>query len=395
MGIKFGYQCHDCGKKYTITADRMLCTDCGQKQIVGQPMAGILEVTLAGTLAKNFSLFDLLPVAAAYFPAIPVGQTPLWQHEKVRKQLGVDFFAVKNEGSNPTGSLKDRASWLVSAFARQYNISRIALASTGNAGSSMAGIGASAEQKVQLFLPQHVPPAKMVQALQYGAEVYLVQGNYDRAFALSLEYTQSVTGVLNRNTGYNPMTIEGKKTVSIELYQSLGQVPDYVFVPTGDGVILAGVYKGFRDLMQLGITSKIPIIVAVQANRSNAIARAFSHGVFDYQSSQTVADSISVDVPSNGQLAVKLLKKYNGYCVTVSDEAILAAQRDLSSQMGLFVEPAGAAAYAGCQKIKEQLESNAKVVVLTTGNGLKDVASASKIINKPTHVINSIAEIGL
>ena len=153
---------------------------------------------------------------------------------------------------------------LVPAFARKHGIREVVVASTGNAGSSMSGVGAAAGLKVKLFLPQTAPPAKMIQALQYGADVIMAEKNYDQAFALSLEYSYSYGG-LNRNTAYNPLTIEGKKTVSIEMWQQLGICPDRVYVSVGDGVILSGVYKGFRDLHQLGLIDKVPVIVGVQA----------------------------------------------------------------------------------------------------------------------------------
>ena len=164
---------------------------------------------------------------------------------------------MKDDGVNPTGSLKDRASFLVSAFAAKFGMREIVLASTGNAGSSMAGVGAAAGQQVTLFLPKAAPKAKLIQALQYGAKVFRVDGTYDDAYELSLAYTAKFGG-LSRNTAYNPMTIEGKKTVSLEVFRQLGQIPDHLFVSVGDGCILSGVYKGFRDLRQLGMTIACP-----------------------------------------------------------------------------------------------------------------------------------------
>ena len=179
------------------------------------------------------------------------------------------------------------------------------------------------------------------------------------------------------------------------MWQQLGSCPDRVYVSVGDGVILSGVYKGFRDLHQLGLIDKVPVIVGVQAEGSDAITRALETGQFDVKASKTIADSISVDVPSNGYLAVKNLKTYQGCCVTVSDDEILKAQHELSSTAGVFAEPASATAYAGFLKEKSNLDPKTVCVLLLTGNGLKDVTAASNIINIPKHPINSLDELNL
>ena len=375
----------------------MLCPECSSTHKSGQPLNGVLEVELSGTLESNDPL-EFLPVEGQYFPAIPVGNTPLWQPENLQKKYGFPELYLKDDGVNPTGSLKDRASFLVAAFARKHGIREVVVASTGNAGSSMAGVGAAAGLKVKLFLPKTAPQAKMIQALQYGADLVLADKNYDQAFSLSLEYSKR-RGGMNRNTAYNPMTIEGKKTVSIEIFKQLKKAPDHVFVSVGDGVIMSGVYKGFRDLLQLGRIDKIPVVHAVQASGSDAICRAMESGDFDGQAespvraAKTVADSISVDTPSNGHLALKNLKAFGGHCFRVTDEEILSAQKELSSTCGLFSEPAAATAYAGFLKQKAALDSNETCVVLLTGNGLKDINSATAKIVVPEKSINSLDEL--
>jgi len=390
--FNFHYQCSQCGREYEITPEMMLCPECNQAQKPDEPLRGILEVVIDGHFHHQPKMSDLLPVAADYFPNIPVGNTPLWKPANLNQELGFPDLFIKDDTHNLTGSLKDRASYLVAAFAKRENVNAIALASTGNAASSMAGIGAAAGLDITIFLPETAPKAKMVQSLQYGAKVIPVAGTYDKAFDLSLEYSRK-HNILSRNTAFNPLTIEGKKTVSLEIYHQLERVPDYLFVPTGDGVILGGVYKGFRDLMQLGISDRIPTVIAVQAEGSNAIARAFESGSFTAIDAHTVADSISVGIPRNGYYALKQLKQYNGKCVTVTDEAILAAQKELSAKAGLFAEPAAAASYAGFLKMKDEIENDATVVLLVTGNGLKDIDSAMTTIEFPSRSITSLEEL--
>ena len=390
--MKYNYICTECGRQFDINSKLMVCPDCSSMQKADEPVRGILEVQLDGHMDQQFSVFDLLPIEKEYFPSVPVGNTPLWEPANIRDKTGFDHLYIKDDGVNPTFSFKDRASFLVSAFAKKHGINEIVLASTGNAGSSMAGIGAAAGQNITIFLPETAPEAKIVQALQYGANVYKVKGTYDQAYDLSLEYSR-IKGGMNRNTAYNPMTIEGKKTVSLEIFQQLNRAPDYVFVSTGDGCIVAGVLKGFKDLLSLGIIDKVPVIYSVQAKTSDALYRAWDSGVFSNISTHTVADSICVDIPRNGYHARKLLKDYNGRIIRVTDKAILAAQHELASSSGIFTEPAGAAAYAGFIQEQDQLECEAQVVIITTGNGLKDVASALKGVKAPDKSIKSIQDI--
>ena len=209
----------------------------------------------------------------------------------------------------------------------------------------------------------------------------------DKAYDLSLEYTKTHGG-LNRNTAYNPLTIEGKKTAALEIYKQLGAAqlgiaPDWLFVSVGDGVIIGGLYKGFQDLLHFGLIDSMPIIYAVQAAGSNAISHAFRNGEFrESYSSNTVADSISVDIPRNGYYALKYLNKYDGRCVEVTDDEILSAQRELASTTGLFAEPAASASLAGFFKEKNSIPHDNTVVILVTGNGLKDIDAAKKGLSR-------------
>lgn len=390
--MKFTYKCTDCGSTFEIKPELTVCPACATKQEPETPLTGVLEVVLEGQAPEDWEVMDLLPVPEEFFPPAPVGDTPLWEPRNLRREYGAPNLYIKDDGANPTSSFKDRASYLVSAFARQHGIEDIVLASTGNAGSSMAGIGAAAGQRVTLFLPEAAPPAKIIQALQYGARVFKVRGNYDFAYALSQEYSKAHGG-MNRNTAYNPMTMEGKKTVSLEIFRQLGRVPDHVFVPTGDGCIIGGVFKGFLDLKRLDITDRMPTIWCVQSDKSDAINRALENGKFEKISSSTLADSISVDVPANGRPVLRWMKEHGGRAVTVEDASIPRAQAKLSSSTGLFTEPAGATAFAGFLAVKDQLPKDDTFIVLATGNGLKDTNTAMKGVNAPDVVIESLNDI--
>ena len=384
MNMKWFYRCPSCGATYDIVPGRYLCDICAQTQQAERPLAGVLEVEWDGEVAANAIP---LPVAASWFPPIPVGNTPLWAPTRLRAQFNAPGLWLKDDSCNPSGSFKDRASYLVAAFAKQHGVQEIVLASTGNAASSMAAVGAAAGLRVKVFLPAAAPVAKRIQVLQYGAELVSVDGNYDTAYDLSLDYSQR-TGALSRNTAYNPLTIEGKKTVAYEIVDDLAKAgadaPDHVFVPVGDGVIIAGVYRGFENLLRLGRLQKMPTVWACQAEGSSAIARALNSPHSDSDpfgpsvAATTLADSISVDVPRNGLHALAKLRKHDGRAVVISDSEILAAQKTLAAGSGLFGEPSSCAAFAGWLKVRDTLPPDTNSVVMITGSGLKDIASAAR-----------------
>jgi threonine synthase len=318
-----------------------------------------------------------------------VGGTPLWRPDRLRRHLGLPGLFLKDDAREPSGSFKDRASYLVAAFACKHGIKEIALASTGNAASSMACIGAAAGIKVKVFIPKSAPIAKRIQVLQYGADLVEIDGSYDLCFDTSLEYSAR-TGTLSRNTAYNPLTIEGKKTVSFEIARDLAAAAEgpveHVFVPTGDGVILAGVIRGFEDLFAMGEITSMPMFWAAQAEGSMAIARALARKAgsgddfADAVASSTLADSIAVDAPRNGPFLLAKMRTYGGRAVTVDDGEILEAQRLGSSLAGFFAEPSSATALAGLIKLKAQLGSKSKIAVLLTGSGLKDIRNAARAV---------------
>ena len=375
--MNWSYRCPSCGATYAIEPGRYLCDPCSSRNAPGMPLGGVLECAFDG-IAEPGSV--PLPVEAEFFPPIPVGDTPLWAPARLRKELDFPGLWLKDDTCEPSGSYKDRASYLVAAFANKHGIAEVALASTGNAASSMACVGAAAGLKVTVFLPKSAPVAKRIQVLQYGAELREIDGSYDLAFDACLEYTDR-TGVLSRNTAYNPLTIEGKKTASFEMARSLKAAGwrgrDHVFVPTGDGVIVAGVIRGFEDLLRLGEIARMPKVWAAQAEGSSAIARALETGAFEFRPSSTLADSISVDAPRNGIFALDRLRRHEGSGIVVSDEEILEAQWLASSRSGLFSEPSSACAFAGFLKARPSLGKDEVAVVMHTGSGLKDIKSAA------------------
>ncbi|HVB73049.1 MAG TPA: threonine synthase [Ktedonobacteraceae bacterium] len=375
-------QCVLCGAIYDPAEVTYTCPTCG-------PL-GVLEVhydyeQVSQHISRTTLIADrdttmwryraLLPISYSHktIPPLAIGGTPLYPVGRLRTRLGMPNLWLKDDSRNPSASLKDRASIIAVMRAGGKTV---ACASTGNAASSLAVLAAASGLPCYIFVPHNAPRAKIVQLLMCGATVFAVQGSYDDAFDLCIEACNTF-GWYNRNTGYNPYLVEGKKTVGLEIAEQLGwQVPDSVLVPTGDGCIISGVYRGFEDLLHLGMIERMPRMIAVQAAGSPAITRALEgDGVVRQYPAQTIADGISVGLPRNGAMAVKHIRASGGCGVTVSDEQILSAEKELARQTGVFAEPSGAASYAGLLRLLDEgkIARDERVVLLVTGSGLKSI----------------------
>ncbi len=394
---KFVYQCIHCDFEVDDQSGvQYLCPQCSKDNAPDKPPAGALRVVydyhalrrkIKGfkELKQNRYL-DLFPVKSMEsFPILRVGNTPMYRYAS---NENTDFpfnLFLKDDSQNPTFSYKDRASALVSAYARENGLNTIVAASTGNAGSSMAGICAAQRQKAVIMVPESAPVAKISQVLMYGATLVPVKGTYDDAFELSLKATEAF-GWYNRNTGFNPLTIEGKKSAAFEIYEQMnGTIPDRIFVPVGDGVIISGVYKGFEDLLLLGLIDHMPTIVAVQSAQSANLVNNLHTNDFKAEGSTTIADSISVDIPRNFYMARNFIRKYKGIGITVDDTEILQASARLARNYGIFAEPAASAAYAGLCALHQsgKINEGSNNVVMLTGSGLKDLKSIQRLLRIP------------
>jgi threonine synthase len=347
----------------------------------------------------------LMPLAHdAPTPPLMVGDTPLYRADSVAREVGVKEVWIKDDGRNPTASLKDRASALIVAKARAEGRQMITTASTGNAAAALAGLAASVQMPTVIFVPASAPVAKITQLMVYGAHVLLVDGTYDDAFELCLKATQQY-GWYCRNTGYNPYTAEGKKTVSYEICEQLAaepgrfSAPDVILVSVGDGNIISGVHKGLKDLLALGWIDRMPRLIGVQAEGSAAMYAAWAAGIDPAAmkpiDARTIADSISAGLPRDRVKAMNAVKETDGVYLTVSDDEIIAAIPRLAQATGVFAEPAASAAYAGLLRSGAAglLDSHERVVVLSTGNGLKDIASAQKSVGRPPTVAPRLEEV--
>lgn len=393
MAIVKELRCPLCDRAYALDAVQYTCPACGEVgtlDVLYDYAALKTTIDRAAIAAGPNSMWrykPLLPLeSASTVPPLRVGWTPFYDAPRVAAELDVAQVWLKDDGQNPTGSFKDRASAMVVARAMELGIETISTASTGNAAAALAGVCASVGKTPIIFVPASAPEAKIAQLLVYGATVLLVNGTYDQAFDLCTQMCLS-EGWYCRNTAMNPFTAEGKKTAAYEIAEQLGwNVPDVVVVSVGDGNIIAGVYKGFYDLHQLGWIDRMPRLIGVQAAGSAALYHAWKDGTRagDMQpiDAQTLADSISAGLPRDRAKGLRAVRQTQGAYVSVTDEAILASIPRLARLSGVFAEPACAAAFAGAEQARREghILPTETVALLLTGNGLKDIRRAQQSV---------------
>jgi threonine synthase len=397
-------KCLVCGKEYRPEEVEYVCPDHGNEGILDicydyDRMATRISREILSE-NKNYSIWrykPMLPVLPdAEVPPLAIGWTPMYQASRLAKQLGLKHLLIKDDGRLPTASFKDRASAIAVVKGREKQAEIITTASTGNAAAALSGICASVGQANVIFVPASAPPAKIAQLLVYNSTVMLVNGTYDDAFELCLQAAAEY-GWYNRNTGYNPYMTEGKKTAAYEICEQLDwQAPDVIFVSVGDGCIIGGLHKGLLDLLALGWIDRMPRLIGVQAEGSNFMFEAWKNGedilTKPPVAGITVADSISAGLPRDRIKALAAVTKTNGAYVCVSDDEILAAIPKLARGSGVFAEPAGAAAYAGLVRAIDEglVQREETIVVLNTGNGLKDIQSTMTAVEmagvRPYHI---------
>ncbi len=397
MDHVLGFKCMLCGATYALDEIDYVCPlhgDAGivdvqydYKRIRGRVKRASLA---AGDKAGMWRYKPLLPVAPdAPLPPLRVGWTPLYAAPRLAAPLQLQHLWIKDDGLNPTASFKDRASALAVVKAQEIGAMTVTTASTGNAAAALAGLAASVGLAAVIFVPKAAPPAKIAQHLIYGARVLLVDGSYDDAFDLTLQVAREF-GWYNRNTAYNPFMTEGKKTAAYEICEQLDwQAPDRIFVPVGDGCILGGIHKGLKDILALGWIDRMPKLMGIQSEGSAVLVDAFERDLDACQvtpgAADTVADSISASLPRDRAKALAAVRETRGRFLSVSDTEILAAIPTVAQKTGVFCEPAAAAAYAGLAKAVTQglVDAEERVVLLLTGSGLKDVASAMRTVTAP------------
>jgi len=354
------FYCPKCGKKYK--AFRYKC-DCG-------------SILLADFENKQWNpngsgvwrYQSMIPVHESI--SLSEGQTPL-----LKRRDTSDEVYLKLEGSNPTGSFKDRGSTVVISNAFNRRFDEVTVASTGNMGASVAAYAAYANLKAHIYLPEEVTEEKISQIIAYGAELHKVKGSFLDAIKETEKLIEQ-RRVYWAASGYNPYFLEGLKTIGFELYEEL-KVPDKIIVPVGSGGILTAIYKAFKELKQLKVINKLPEMIGVQARACAPIADAWKTGdeIKPVTKANTIASAIMVKAPMNGETAIASVNESKGEFVKVDDLEMIKAIKELGKE-GVFAEPAAAAPLAALKKIS--YEKDDKVALIITGNGLKDTEAIIK-----------------
>jgi threonine synthase len=418
-----GLKCTICGAEYEVGEVDYLCPKHGDDGIldvvydyarIGSDFAP--EQLVASDERSIWRYLPLLPVEPEVAQRLSegtvlgsVGWTPLHPAPRLATQLGLEHLWVKDDTRQPTASFKDRASAIAVVKTRERGAEVVTTASTGNAAAALSGLCAAVGQPNVIFVPRTAPQAKVVQLLAYGSTVLLVDGTYDQAFELCLEAAQEF-GWYNRNTAYNPYMSEGKKTAAYEICEQLVgarhaspppvplQTPDVIFIPVGDGCIIGGIHKGLRDLLALGWIDALPRLIGVQAAGSSPLVDAWEQGLEGWDmepvEAHSIADSIVAGLPRDRIKALRAVRETGGAFIRIEDERILAAIPALAQGCGVFTEPAAAAAYAGLIEAVEQglVSPDERVVVLATGSGLKDVASAMRAVKEQPVIMEPTLE---
>ena len=393
-------QCRECKKEYESTF-KYICDECFGPLDVKYDFPTVTKDTFSNREQTYWRYFELLPIEdKSNIVSIGAGMTPLTKAEKLGEKLGLKNLYIKNDSVNPTFSFKDRPAGVAVSKAKEFGLSAVGCASTGNLASATAAHAAKGGFACHVFAPSDIEMAKITQALSYGANYIAVDGTYDDANRIAAQIGDSKgIGIVNINM--RSYYVEGSKTLAFEVAEQLDwQVPDQLIVPVGSGAMLNAICKGFEELQQVSLLNDVSNMhmIAAQPHGCAPIVDAFkknSTDVIPVEYPDTVAKSLAIGDPGDGRYVLKRLKQYNGFAEECNNQEILDAIILLARTEGIFTEPAGGVSVAVLQKMIEQgkIDKNDKVVCYVTGNGLKATESIMSVLQKPRVMKADIAEI--
>ena len=395
-------QCRECKKEYAPIF-KYICDECFGPLDVNYDFPSVSKDTFANREHTYWRYFELLPIAEkSNIVSIGAGMTPLIKAEKLGKALGLNKLYIKNDSVNPTFSFKDRPAGIAVSKAKEFGLSSVGCASTGNLAAATAAHAAKGGFACYVFAPSDIEHAKIVQALVYGANFIAVDGTYDDANRIAAQIGDSKgIGIVNINM--RSYYVEGSKTLAFEVAEQLGwQVPDHLVVPVGSGAMLNAICKGFEELESLSLLGKVSgmHMIAAQPHGCAPIVDAFkknSTDVIPVENPDTIAKSLAIGDPGDGRYVLKRLKQYNGYAEESTNKEILDAIILLAKTEGIFTEPAGGVSVAVLKKMVEErkIDKNDSVICYVTGNGLKATEVLMEVLSKPQVMQKDVAKISV
>lgn len=364
--------CTKCGKNYSLETPQQRC-DCGAPLEV-ETMTGVPRE--GRTIWERYQEF--FPLQFKFDYSLGEGNTPLSKAQHLSNKLNVKLY-LKNETTNPTWSFKDRGTFVGIHQVLKLGMERIGTVSTGNMAESVAAYGTHFDFDTTVLVSADISDEKLVPIAIHDPRLIKVRGDYGQLYYRSLEVGRE-RDIYFINSD-NPFRIEGYKTISFEIAEE--KMPDYVIVPTSSGGLFRGMTKGFIELKKRGIIEILPTMVCVQAEGCAPIYQAFKDKrteITRVEHPHTIAHAIANPYPPSGNDVLRKLRKYDGICTAVSDEAIFQAQKDLARE-GIFVQPASTVGIAALKKLRKSgyIKANAKVVCILTGAGLKDLGGVKEI----------------
>jgi threonine synthase len=384
-------KCLDCGYETDINQKIITCPRCGGLLEIKVKLKGFSFSNLKGRGVWRYK--DAIPGNYSKIVSINEGNTPLIP-SRIYKQTFYKF-----EGANPTGSFKDRGMTVAVSSAVNSGYKVVAAASTGNTAASAAAYASRAGLRIYLVLPKgKVALGKLAQSILYGATILEVNGSFDIAMASVMRLYKDL-GIVYPLNSFNPWRLEGQKTIAYEIAEEIGE-PDNVIVPVGNAGNIYAIWKGFTELQEAGVISKIPRMIGIQAEGAAPIAKAIEKGLNEpefFENPETIATAIRIGKPVNWKKAIKAIRSSKGTALSVSDQEIIDAQKKLAREEGIGAEPASAAALAGYEKAINEgiVDKDQKNVLILTGHALKDPDAmlrldARRILINPEHIENIV-----
>ena len=375
--------CSNCGKTFSAEEVQTFCAGCSLPLISNYDLNSArahLDRDQLKTRPKGmWRWHELLPVFETQnIVTLGEGDTPLLKIPQAGNRLGLPNLFVKDESGNPTASFKARGLSAAISKAKEFGVKKVIIPTAGNAGGAMAAYAARAGMSALIYMPKDTPAANIIESRMCGAEVILVDGLISDAAKLAGE-TARAEGWFDVSTFKEPYRMEGKKVMGYELAESFNwSLPDVILYPTGGGTGLVGMWKAFNELEELGWLNdkKRPRMVSVQADGCAPVVKAFNSGASFcdfWQGAQTVASGLRVPKSFADRLILADIRASNGTAIAVSDAAILAAQKRLASQEGIFAAPEGSACLAALEELINQkwVKPDERIVLFNTGSGLK------------------------